>query len=88
MVSVRRLSPCAERSFHAAGAIFLASILSTVGCGGLTGGPPPKTEAQQGDETKIQALMKEGKSFAEVRRIMRGEPVSHSKKGKKAHRSH
>lgn len=86
MGPVRPLSPCAVRSFHAAGAILLASILSAVGCGGLTGGPPPKTEAQLGDETKIQALMKEGKSFAEVRRIMRGEPVS--KNVKKTHRKH
>jgi hypothetical protein len=88
MGPVRPSSPCAERSFHAARAILLASTLSAVGCGGLSGGPPPKTEAQLGNETKVQALLKEGKSLAEVRAIMRGEPVPHSKKGKKSGRKH
>lgn len=86
MGSVRPSSPCAERSFHAARAILLASILSAVGCGGLVGGPPPKTETQIANESKVQALLKEGKTLAEVRAIMKGEPLP--KHGKKSHRKH
>jgi hypothetical protein len=85
---IRSLTSWAWFSTRVATAPLAVLILSVAGCGdGLSGGPPPKTEAELARETKVQALLKEGKSLSDGRAIMRGDPLP-SKGKKKAARKH
>ncbi len=68
--------------------LFGSIIPIVVGCGGMTGSEPAKTEVAREKEQKIESLVKQGKSLSEIRAIMKGEPVPSKKGGKKAARKH
>jgi hypothetical protein len=57
---------------HAA-ALVLLGCAALAGCGALDPSAAPKTEKQREYEAKVQELVKQGKNFAEIRAIMRGE---------------
>jgi hypothetical protein len=61
--------------------VFTSALLA--GCGGeFDPASAPKTEAQREYETKVQSLVKQGKSFTEIRAIMRGETPKKPKKAR------
>jgi len=68
--------------------MLLVPLLWVVGCDGLSGGQPPQTEARKEHDSKVQTLLKEGKSLSEIRSIMKGEPVDKPKEGRKRARKH
>jgi hypothetical protein len=59
-----------------------------LGCGGMIGSEPSKTSTMLETEKKVESLAKQGKSLREIRAIMKGEPLSTPKKGKKSARKH
>jgi hypothetical protein len=56
-------------------ASMLVACASLTGCGWFDSGSTPKTEAQRDFESKVQKLKDEGKSFAEIRATLKGEPL-------------
>jgi hypothetical protein len=55
------------------GSVAILAAAMAAGCGKSAPSEAPQTEAQLGDQKKIQELSKQGYDFAEIRAIIKGE---------------
>jgi hypothetical protein len=56
-----------------------AIVFANAGCGG----DAPKTEAQIEQNSKVDSMLKEGKSLSQIRAAVKGEPDPKAQAGKK-----